>query len=269
MTQTPPMASILVDQIEAKAGGFLATVTLNRPDKLNALNRDSWLALADVMKSLNEQTSLRCIILRGAGEKAFAAGADISAFEAERASVEQARSYGEAVQQAMASVSECCHPVIAMIQGVCVGGGLQLASACDMRIASHSARFGAPVKKLGLTMAYSELKLIADLVGPANALEILLEGELFKAERALEIGFINRLVADERLEQETQDTAERIADGAPIAARLHKRFVRRLLDPTPLTPHEQEESWLSIETEDYRTGVQAFLQKTKPLFKGA
>lgn len=260
--------TILVEKRDAAAGGALALVTLNRPEKLNALDRASWQRLAAVMTELNEDSNLRCIVLRGAGEKAFAAGADISAFETERASVDQARFYGEAVQAAMASVSACCHPVIAMIRGVCVGGGMQLASACDLRIAGESSRFGAPVKKLGLTMAYSELKLISDLVGPANAMEILLEGELFRGDRALEIGFINRLVPDAELEEQTWAMAERIADGAPVAARLHKRFVRRLMNPAPLTPHEEEESWLSIETEDYRIGVQAFLNKTSPVFKG-
>lgn len=263
-----PPSSGSDDSILVQRTGPLATVILNRPDKRNALDRAGWERLADVFEALDTDETLRCVLLRGAGDKAFAAGADISAFEQERADAAQARLYGEAVQAAMQAVAGCRHPVIALILGACVGGGLQLASACDLRLCGHSAKFGAPVKRLGLTMAYSELKMILDLIGPANSLELLLEGEMIGAERAARMGLVNRVVDDAEAEAAAHTMAERIAAGAPIAARLHKRFIRRLLDPAPLTPAEQEESWLAMETEDYRIGVAAFLAKTEPDFKG-
>ena len=247
----------------------IATITLNRPERLNALDLASWRRLAEIAAELDGEEGLRCILIRGAGDKAFAAGADISAFARERASVEQARIYGEAMHVALRAVAECRHPTVAVIRGVCVGGGLELASVCDLRIAAQSSRFGAPIKQLGLTMSYRELKGLIEVVGKAGALEILLEGAIFGPERALQLGLVNRVVPDERLEAEAAETAERIAEGAPLVARWHKTFVRRLLDPRPLSEEELEEGFASIQTEDYRIGVEAFLAKRKPHFTGS
>ena len=256
-------SAILIDRREA-----VATVTLNRPERLNALDLASWRRLAEIAGELGADAGLRCIVLRGAGGKAFAAGADISAFERERADMEQARLYGEALHGAMLALQRCRHPIVAMIGGVCVGGGLELAASCDIRICSRSSRFGVPIKLLGLTMAYGELKALMDLVGPAGALEILLEGRIFDAERALALGLVNRVVADEELESETAATVARICEGAPLAARWHKKFVRRLLEPRPLAREELEEGFASVATEDYQTGVRAFLAKERPEFRG-
>ena len=255
--------SILVER-----AGSVATVTLNRPERLNALDLASWRRLAAVAKELDGDLSLRCVVLRGAGDKAFAAGADISAFQRERASMAQARIYGEALHGAMVAIAGCRHPTIAQIKGVCVGGGLELASSCDLRICGESSRFGVPVKQLGLTMSYGELKALVELVGPAGAREILLEGAIFGAERALRLGLVNRIVPDAEVETEVAATVARIAEGAPLVARWHKKFIARLTDPRPLTEEEFEEGFASIATEDYRTGVEAFLAKRKPQFRG-
>jgi enoyl-CoA hydratase/carnithine racemase len=257
------------EPILVRREGPVATIVLNRPERLNALDLASWRRLGEAAAKLDADESLRCILIRGAGEKAFAAGADISAFARERASVEQARIYGEAMHVALRAVAECRHPTVAVIRGVCVGGGLELASVCDLRIAAQSSRFGAPIKQLGLTMSYRELQGLIEIVGKAGALEILLEGRIFGPERALEMGLVNRVVADERLEAEAAETARRIADGAPLVARWHKKFVRRLLDPRPLTEAELEEGFASIKTEDYRIGVEAFLAKRTPHFTGS
>ncbi|MFQ5955978.1 MAG: enoyl-CoA hydratase-related protein [Kiloniellales bacterium] len=246
----------------------IVTVTLNRPDKLNALDRTSWQRLGTIMGALDEDDSLRCIVLRGAGDKAFAAGADISAFERERADVAQARAYGETVQAAMGAVAACGHPTVALIKGVCVGGGLELACCCDMRICGESSRFGVPVGRLGLTMAYGELKMLLQLVGPAAAREILLEGRVFDARHAWRMGLVNRVVADAEVEAETYACAGRIAEGAPLVAGWHKKFIDRLGDPRPLEAHEIEEGYASMATEDYKIGVRAFLQKKQPKFTG-
>ncbi|MEX0697126.1 MAG: enoyl-CoA hydratase-related protein [Dongiaceae bacterium] len=256
------------ESILVSRDGDVATVTLNRPERLNALDLAAWRRIGAAVRELAADEGLRCIVLRGAGDQAFAAGADIAEFERERATVGQARDYGRVVEDAMTAVAECRHPTIALIRGACVGGGLTLAASCDLRICGAGSRFGVPINRLGLTMAYAELRGLVDLVGPAGALEILLEGRVVDAERALQLGLVNRVTADDRVEAEVEAAARRIADGAPLVARWHKKFIRRLLDPRPLTPAEQDESFAAAGTEDYRNGVRAFLAKQKPRFEG-
>ena len=248
--------------------GAIATVTLNKPERLNALDRSMWVRLAEIFRSLDSDESLRCVVLRGAGDQAFAAGADIAEFETERANVTQAAEYGRIAQAAMDAVAHCRHPVVALIKGACVGGGLEMASVCDLRICGESSRFGVPVKNLGLVMAYGELKGLIDLVGRAVALEIVFEGRVFGAQEAKDKGLVNRVVPDDRVDEEVAATARRIAEGAPLVHHWHKKFARRLADPRPLTPEEYDESFACFGTEDYRIGYQAFLAKRKPEFKG-
>ena len=211
---------------------------------------------------------MRCVILAGAGDRAFSVGADISEFEENRSSVERARSYHQRTHAAMQTITGCRHPVIAQIRGLCVGGGLEVATLCDLRICGASARFGIPVKRLGLVVSHAELAPLLDLIGPANALEILLEGKIHGAEDALRMGLVNRIVPDAEVEREVRATAARIAEGAPLVARWHKKFTRRLLQAEPLSDQEMDESFHCFETEDFRTGYQAFLAKTTPEFRG-
>ena len=255
--------SVLVER-----AGDIATVVLNAPDKLNALSRETWERLADVMAGLSAEDDLRCIVVRGAGDRAFAAGADISEFETERSDPENCKAYSRMVARTMNTVAECRHPTIALIKGACVGGGLEIACCCDLRICGDSSRFGIPVNRLGLVMAHAELTMLLALVGRAQALEILLEGRVFGAAEAREKGLVNRVVPDADVEDEVYATARRIAAGAPLVARWHKRFARRLLDPRPLTEKEVDEGVACFETEDYRIGIRAFLDKKTPLFKG-
>jgi enoyl-CoA hydratase/carnithine racemase len=254
----------LLTQVE---NGIL-TITINRPDKLNALNKAMWSRLGSAMQELDSDSSLRCIVLRGAGDRAFAAGADISEFHAERANSKQAQAYSEGGIGWMRAVAECRHPTLALIQGACVGGGLLVASQCDLRICNESARFGVPVKNLGLTESYDELAGMLRIIGPAASLEILLEGRIWGAREAYEKGLVSRVVADADVVAEGYATARRIADGAPLVARWHKKFVRRLLDPRPLTDEERAEGYACFDTEDFRAGVAAFLAKRKPEFRG-
>jgi enoyl-CoA hydratase len=248
--------------------GAIATVALNNPDRLNALTKGMWSALGDVMRELTSDDALRCVVIRGAGEKAFAAGADISEFASERADSRQAREYGELIHQTMQSVARCRHPTVAMIRGACVGGGLEIAAMCDMRICGESSRFGIPINRLGLTMAYGELQGLLAVVGRAVTLEILLEGRLFDAREALQKRLVNRVVPDGDVEQEAYALAQRIADGAPLVARWHKQFIERLSVTADLSESEWQEGFDCFDTEDYRIGVEAFLKKAKPLFKG-
>jgi enoyl-CoA hydratase/carnithine racemase len=256
------------DLIELQRDGAIATVVLNRPAKLNALTRPMWRELGETAKRLSADDTLRCIVLRGAGEKAFSPGNDIAEFATERANKAQAVEYGAVMHATAAALAECRHPLVAQIHGICVGGGLEIAALCDLRICGSSSRFGAPIKNLGLVMAYAEMAPLVRLVGTSVALEILLEGRIFDAAEAKEKGLVTRVVADDRVADEARATAERIAEGAPLAARWHKKFARRLADPRPLTAAEQDECFDCFDSEDFRIGYAAFLAKRKPGFVG-
>jgi enoyl-CoA hydratase/carnithine racemase len=220
------------------------------------------------MGELSADDSLRCVVLRGAGDKAFSAGADISEFDTVRRSAAAAKEYGALVARALDALSGCRHPTVAMIRGACVGGGLEIATYCDLRIAGESSRFGIPISRLGLVVARDEMARLVELVGRAHALEILLEGRVFGAGEALAKGLLNRVVPDDQVEKEVSESAERIARGAPLVARWHKKFAARLRDPRPLTPEEADEEYACYETEDFRIGTRAFLDKKTPEFKG-
>ncbi len=248
--------------------GDIATVTLNRPDKLNALNKALWTAVGTMVSEVAADETVRCIVIRGAGERAFSPGADITEFETERSTVEQARAYGGLMHKAMSAIRDCPQPTIALIQGICVGGGLELACMCDLRICGESSRFGVPINRIGVIMAYPEIEALIDLVGRATALEILLEGRVFGAQEAKEKRLITRVVPDDQVVEEVYATAQRIADGAPHSNRMHKKFARRLLNPAPLTAEESDEGFANVSYEDYSEGYQAFVEKRKPNFKG-
>jgi enoyl-CoA hydratase/carnithine racemase len=256
------------EHILVERDGAIATVILNRPEKLNALTRPMWKRLGEVFGELSADNGLRCIVIRGAGTKAFAPGNDISEFATERSNVEQARAYGEDMRRTIEAISNCRHPVVAQIHGICVGGGLEIAGLADIRICGASSRFGVPINKLGLVMAYAEIGSLIALAGEANAMEILLEGRVFDADEALAKGLVTRVVPDDLVEREAREAAQRIADGAPLVARWHKKFARRLRDGKPLTPAEYDEGFACFGTEDFQIGYKAFLAKQKPGFKG-
>jgi enoyl-CoA hydratase/carnithine racemase len=258
----------MVEPILVSRDGAIATVTLNRPERLNALDRAMWERLGAAMRELSAEEALRCVVVRGAGEKAFAAGADISEFAAERADSRQAKCYGAIIHETMQALALCRHPTVALIRGACVGGGLEIAAMCDLRVAGASSRFGIPVNRLGLTMAYGELEGLLAVVGRAVALEILLEGRVFDAEEAYRKGLVNRVVPDERVEEEAYATARRIAQAAPLVNRWHKRFIERLTVRARLSQEEWDEGFACFDTEDYKEGVAAFLEKRAPQFKG-
>lgn len=256
-------SNILVE----RAGG-IATVTLSNPGKRNALDRTMWETLGKVMHELSADEALRCVVLRGAGDEAFAAGADIAEFAVTRADAKQAAAYGELIHAAMQAVARCRHPVIALIKGACVGGGLEIAAMCDLRICGASSRFGVPIKNLGLTMGYGELQGVLAVVGRAVTLEILLEGRVFDAAEALAKRLVNRVVADAEVEREAYAMAERVAAGAPLVARWHKQYIERLNPMPQVSAQEWNEGFACFDTADYKTGVAAFLAKQKPRFEG-
>jgi len=258
----------MTNAVLVERDGAIATVVLDRPDKLNAMSLASWTELGARMRELSAADDLRCVIVRGAGTKAFAAGADIAEFPQVRANAVQGKEYGETIHATMRSIGECRHPTVAMIHGVCVGGGLEVALMCDLRICGSGSRFGIPINRLGLTMGYGELSGLLAVVGPAVALEILLEGRIFGAREAYDKGLVHRVVADDQVEAETRATAARIAAGAPLVARWHKQFIRRLSVSANLSDAARAEGYACFDTADFREGLAAFLAKRDPRFRG-
>ncbi len=248
---------------------YLATVTLSNPDKLNAIDAGMWKQLRDVMHQINDDPDLRCVVIRGAGAKAFASGGDLEEFLSVRTTVEDALHYHEdCVANALNCIRNCPIPTIAAIRGPCIGGGLEIAACCDLRIAGEGARFGAPINRLGFSMYPGELAGLLDLVGAAVVLEILLEGRILNAAEALQKGLLTRVVPDEAVFDETAATTRRILAGAPMVARWHKQWVRRLSSTTPLSDEEKRQAFAFLGSEDYKEGLAAFLEKRKPAFTG-
>ncbi len=248
--------------------GAVATVVLNNPDRRNAISLAGWAGLSQTMTALSDNTDLRCVVIRGAGDRAFSAGADIAEFPDVRANAAQAREYGAVVAEALAALTGCNHPVVAAIQGACTGGGLEVACGCDLRISNASGRFGVPINKLGHSFAYAEMQTVLAAAGRTLILELILEGRIMDATEALNRGLVNRLVADADFEDEIQATTGRIAAGAPLVNRSTKRFLRRLADPAPLTQGEIDEGYALCDSKDYTEGLRAFLAKQKPSFEG-
>ena len=250
--------------------GAVATVLIDNPDKLNALTVAMWQQLAVVMQQVSADDAVRCVVLRGAGEQAFAAGADIAEFATLRNNAAQGEVYHrEWVYGALRAVGDCRHPTVAMIYGPCVGGGLELACQCDLRIAATSARFGVPINRLGFAIAYDELAAVLPLVGRAVALELLVEGRVWCAQEAAAKGLLTRLVSDAALATETAASVARIVAGAPMVARWQKQMIRRLTPaPQPLTDAERRANFDYFATADYRIGYDAFLAKQTPRFTG-
>ena len=246
----------------------IATVRLDRPEKHNVLTVGGWRSLAAALSELSARDDVGCLVVRGTGGRAFSAGSDIAAFASERDAAEDVEGYAEAIATALRAVRCCPHPTVAVIEGICVGGGLEIAACCDLRVCGESSRFGAPINRLGLTMSYEELEPLVQLLGASPVLEILLSGELIGADRALTYGLVNRVHPDAAVVEQGYGLAARIAGGAPLVNRWHKKFVRRLSERRPLTDADRAEPHQAFATRDYREGRAAFLEKRDPRFRG-
>ena len=214
--------------------------------------------------------ALRCVVLRGAGDKAFAAGADITEFETVRADAMGAKAYGDLVTEVVELIADCRHPTVALIMGVCIGGGLEIATACDLRICGESARFGIPINRLGLVAGYPEMKLLIDLVGPAYAKEILFTAHRFTAQEAYAMGLVNRVVAVDELEEVVRTMAATMADNAPLTLRSAKVIVAEALKDPADRDLERCDALVKacMTSNDYVEGRRAFMEKRKPEFTG-
>ncbi len=248
----------------------VATVTINRPAQRNAISFTMWQQLTELMRELDADRTVRCVVIAGAGDEAFSAGADISDFEEYRSDSVKGRAYNRAVDGLLETVAEIGTPVISMIRGFAAGGGCELAVATDLRIAAEGSRLGIPVARLGITIGHREMYGLVNLVGKGNALYILLSGRLLDANEALRTGLVNQVVPSENLEDVTYQLASDIANLAPLSHAVNKKTLNQVLAKPSLnlTPEEADLPLTQFDTRDYREGFRAFLDKRRPEFIG-
>lgn len=257
------------------AGGRLVTaqdgkigwITFNQPERLNAVRRDMWDDLPVAVAGLITNPDIRAIVVRGAGDKAFISGADIAEFEVQRHDAASNRPFTESVSAATTSLIEAPVPVIAMIRGFCIGGGMVIASACDIRICSEEARFGVPAGKLGLGYELDNLARLQSIVGRGVAMEMLATARHFTASEALAARFVNRVVAVGELDTTVRGMVEQIAETAPMSFAAAKLASRAAIDPA-LQDEAQRAIDTCFDSEDFKEGRAAFRARRSPNFIG-
>lgn len=256
-------SNILVDYQEQ-----IALVTIDRPKALNALNTLTLQELSQVVEDLANNSSVRVVILTGSGEKAFVAGADIA--EMNMKTPLEARTFSQLGQKLMNQIESLPQPVIAAINGFALGGGLELAMACDIRLASEKARFGQPEVNLGIPAGFGGTQRLPRLVGSGRASEILLTAELFDAQEAFRMGLVNRVYPKEELQEQALAMARKIAAKAPVAVQLTKSAIYKgaNMDLISGQDYEAEVFALAFHTEDRKAGFKAFLEKSQTEFQG-
>jgi enoyl-CoA hydratase/carnithine racemase len=259
------------ESIVREQDGPIATVVLNRPGQRNAITYEMWSRLQTLAGELDADPQVRVIVFKGAGESAFSSGADIGEFETRRNNSTLGRAYAEKFEGALEAVATIGKPTLSLIRGFCVGGGLELATMTDLRIAADDARFGVPIAQLGILVGYKEMRALVALVGPGPALNLLLTARLINAEEALRIGLITEQVAGADVQAHTYALARRISQLAPLSARWHKQILQTVLtNPalSDLSPEEVARPFACFDTADFQEGRQAFLEKRPPNFKG-
>lgn len=261
----------MTDGIKIDIDGPIATITLNRPERLNAIDLPAWRALQDAAERLTKDPAVRCVVLRGAGDRAFSSGADIKDFEEHRFDSKSATEYAEVFEGALLAVEELPQPTISMIRGVCVGGGLELAAATDIRLTAEGSRFGVPVARIGIVAGWNELRRMIAVAGQAAVSYLVLSGRIIGHEEARSMGLVNAVVSPDDLETEVYRLANEIASGAPFSHADHKTMIRRIAaEPgiDTLTAEERALQFRVFDTADFDEGRRAFVSKRAPEFRG-
>jgi enoyl-CoA hydratase len=256
-------------RISIERRGALGWMIFDHPERHNAITQDMWRQIPSAAQQLAADAEVRVVILRGAGDAAFISGADISEFERNRTGANVAE-YDLDNAHAYLALSNIDKPVIAMIHGFCVGGGVAIALTADLRYASKDARLGIPAARLGLGYGLAGIEALAQVVGHSNAKEIFFTGKRFPADTALRMGLLNGIFAEDELESEVVALAEAIAKNAPLTLRSVKLALRELGKPTASRDEDAVKRAIAAcyDSDDYREGVTAFLQKRPPVFKG-
>ncbi|HAA94239.1 MAG TPA: enoyl-CoA hydratase [Dehalococcoidia bacterium] len=261
----------LNDHIIVETKAPVTTVTFNRPSQRNAISFDMWRQFSEIMKKLDADRSVRAVVVTGAGDEAFSAGADIQDFDEHRSDSTKGRGYNDVVNGALQTLSEMATPTISMIRGFAVGGGCELAVATDLRIASDDSLMGIPVGKLGISIGHREMRGLVNLVGKGNAMYILLSARLLDAEESLRIGLVNQVVPAADLHDHTYKLAGDIASLAPLSHAVNKLTMIQVQNKPSLEGLTKEEADLPLtqfDTKDYLEGYKAFLEKRRPNFIG-
>jgi enoyl-CoA hydratase/carnithine racemase len=258
------------DSIQVEIDDGIGWLTLNQPERHNAISRDMWLGMAEAIEGFQRSDAVRVVVLRGAGGKAFAAGADITEFDALNASAEQSVEYRAPHKRGMETLCNLDKPVIAMIQGYCIGAGLAVALTADVRFATPGSRFAIPAAKLGLGYEYDGVATLARLVGPSVARDILFSGRQLDAAEALAVGLINAVESDDTLLARTRAYAEVLARNAPLTIRASKAAMRHYERTSQAAATEEVDRLTAqcYDSRDYAEGRRAFAEKRRPRFEG-
>jgi enoyl-CoA hydratase len=260
----------LTDKMLSRKEGGVGIVTFNNPERHNAVSLEMWEATTSMLNGFAADPDIRVVVLTGAGGKAFVSGADISKFGSERSTIEAVRAYNTKTDATYASIAEFPKPTIAMIQGYCIGGGLGLATCCDLRIASDNSRFAVPAAKLGLGYGYTGLKRLVDIVGPSFAKEIFYTARQFDAEEARVMGLVNRVVPAAELETYVKSITDMISANAPLTIKAVKYTVGEIVkdESKKNIARSAELVEQCFASRDYTEGRTAFMEKRKPVFTG-